>query len=172
MNSIIQQLRTGDQPPPLEIADYIEGLEKRIRDQHATMDKAASIMLEGVVSEDGIDSEQADACIDQIRGMFAEVGKTTVEHYQGLIYAKVAQIAGLSEHDEFDIMAELDKIGGGLAASAAHAARSAWAASVLWEEQANPRLHVSVGCGCCGSRVPFPAGATWEQAVDQVISKR
>ncbi|WP_426106309.1 hypothetical protein [Massilia sp. TSP1-1-2] len=109
MTDIINRLRTCAAPFADEIAAHIEELEQRVRDQHATMDKAASIMLEAIVSEDGIDAELADACIDRIRGMFAEVGKTTVEHYQGLIYAKVAELAGIPPHDEFDIMAELDK---------------------------------------------------------------
>lgn len=111
MSDIIQQLRESKAPFSDQIIDHIEHLEERLRHQHVVLDKAASIMVEATTTEDGIDPEQADACVDQIRGLFTEIGETTVEHYMGLIYAKVGQLAGIPPDDEFDVMAELDKLG-------------------------------------------------------------
>lgn len=108
MTNLIDLLRAGHLPPTTEIILHLEQVEERNRLQQSIMDKAASILLEGTVSEDGIDPVQADACIDQIRGIFNDIGKTTVEHNLGLIYAKVAEIAGIPPNDEFNILAVLD----------------------------------------------------------------
>lgn len=113
MTNLIEQLRAGHFPPATEIILHMEQAEERSRLQQSIMDKAASILLEGTVSEDGIDPVQADACIDQIRGIFNDIGQTTVEHNLGLVYAKVAEIAGIPPEDEFNILAVLDTLQAG-----------------------------------------------------------
>lgn len=110
MNKLIEQLRAGHLPPAAEIILHLEQADERNRLQQSIMDKAASILLEGTVSEDGIDPAQADACIDQIRGIFNDIGQTTVEHNLGLVYAKVAEIAGIPPDDEFNILTVLDTL--------------------------------------------------------------
>lgn len=123
MTNLIELLRAGHLPPAAEIILHLEQAEERNRLQQSIMDKAASILLEGTVSEDGIDPVQADACIDQIRGIFNDIGKTTVEHNLGLIYAKVAEIAGMPADDEFNIWAVLDTMQPGPGTDEAPASR-------------------------------------------------
>lgn len=113
MTNLIEQLRAGHFPAATEIIFHLEQAEERSRLQQSIMDKAASILLEGTVSEGGIDPVQADACIDQIRGIFNDIGQTTVEHNLGLVYAKVAEIAGIPPDDEFNILAVLDTLQAG-----------------------------------------------------------
>jgi hypothetical protein len=167
MTDIITRLRERAPELANEIIAHIDELNERIRNQHGTMDKAASIMLEATLSEDGIDSELADECIDQIRGLFTEIGKTTVEHYQGLIYAKVAEIAGIPPDDEFNIMDELDKLG-------EPSLGLKWAMSVLWAEgkpgsKWGGSMTTGTGCGCCGDQQSFPPGTTWQQALRVIV---
>jgi hypothetical protein len=173
MSDIIERLR--ERAPDLadEVIAHVTELNERMQNQHTIMDKAASIMVEATVSEDGIDAEAADACVDLIRGMFGEVGKTTIEHYQGLLYAKVGQLAGIPPDDEFDIMAELEKLGEAAAASKRAGAYLGWAKSVLWregDEDSNPRITIDTGCGCCGDYQGFPAGTGFTDALDVILA--
>ncbi|NIA00572.1 hypothetical protein [Massilia sp. CCM 8734] len=59
-------------------------------------------MVKAIASSDGINEEQAEACISSIRGQLVKVGKTTAEQYLELICDHVAATAGIGPNIAFN----------------------------------------------------------------------
>lgn len=168
MNDFIEQLRASADPLAAEAVTHIAALNDRINSQQAIMDRAASIMVEATVSDDGIDSGQADECVDAIRGKFAEVGKTTAEHYLEKLYNRIGAAAGIAAGDEFDPLVVMDHIRTVLAAQSKNARYLEWALSIVWSPK-EACMQLSTGCGGCGDSRTFPPGTNWMEALDTII---
>ncbi|WP_211440940.1 hypothetical protein [Collimonas humicola] len=76
------------------------------------LDKAASLLTEACLSEDGIDGDQAMKCVEAIRGKFAEIGKTTVESEFDKVIEMIRVAGGVPEGDEFSVSAVLKELAG------------------------------------------------------------
>ncbi|MCE3606839.1 hypothetical protein LXA47_25015 [Massilia sp. P8910] len=159
---------------PNASADHLLAMEKRIAAQQLILDRAAGILVEAIELSDGINVSQAEACIHSIRGQLAEVGKTTAEERLENLCARVGAAAGIAPHIEFNPLAVLDHMRVVLHAQQRNADRLSWAVSVLWKPAdtgRNPAMVVRTK----GTRAilrTFPPGATWLDALDDIIQDR
>lgn len=67
------------------------------------LDKAASLMTEAALSEDGADPDQMLDCVASIRGTFADIGKTTLEAQFENLWEQIRVAAGFAPDDEFSL---------------------------------------------------------------------
>lgn len=74
------------------------------------LDKAASLLTEAALSEDGGDADQMLECVASIRGTFADIGKTTLECQFETLYEKIRIAGGIPEGDEFSATSVLDEL--------------------------------------------------------------
>lgn len=173
MNDLITRLRLTNDPTANAAADHIATLTELVASQQAVMDRAASVLVEAIVSSNGIDEAQAEACIASIRGQLADTGKTTAEHYLELICDRIAATAGIGPQMEFNPLTALDQIRIVLHAQQRNAERLEWAMSVLWTpaDSANqPHLVVRTKRTRAIIR-EFARGVTWLDAVDQLLNE-
>lgn len=74
------------------------------------LDKAASLLTEAALSEDGGDGDQMLECVASIRGTFSDIGKTTLECQFEALYEKIRIAGGIPEGDEFSATSVLDEL--------------------------------------------------------------
>jgi len=70
----------------------------------ALLDKAASILNDATLSEDGIDGDEALSLIHAIREAYATIGKTTTEQTNDVLFETLRELAGIPEDDEFTLL--------------------------------------------------------------------
>lgn len=156
-----------------EATAYIAQLEKRIADQQKIMDRASSIMLEAVLSDDGIDPDAADKCMDAIRGAFTEVGKTTTEQYLQDIYDRIGAAAGFASNTEFNPLHVIDQMRTVIAVQSRNGALVEWQLRSTWvpgSKTKRPRMLVS-RAGKRQAYRYFPIGTDWLTALQAIMKE-
>ncbi len=153
------------------IHQSVAALQARIAAQQILLDRAAGIIVEALVSDDGINKAQANACVDAIRGGLAEVGKTTVEHNFERLCNRIASVAGLRMGEEFNPLSVLDLMAATISAQARNAARLALLIPLVWHDgKAGRRPWLKIGRGGGNKSMRFfPPGTTWLEAIDTVL---
>ena len=173
MTEIVDRLRLSSNPLVSQAALEIECLKDQITAQQTIMDRAAGILLEATVTEDGIDVAQAEVCIDSIRGKLAETGKTTAEQFMDLLYTRIGAAAGYPPGSEFNPLAVLDAMRVTMNAQQRNAERLEWAVSVLWRPAyGRRRARLIVGPRGKGGIREFTSDTSWMQAIDSVLNGR
>lgn len=173
MTDLIQRLRSAGDALASEAADNIERLGKRAVDQQTIMDKASSIMLEAILSDDGIDEGAADACMDAISGNLEEVGRTTTETYLQRIYDRISAAAGFSPGTEFNPLHVIDQMRLTIAAQSRNGQLLEWALGRIWmpgSETVHPTLLVS-RLGDLAELRTFAPGTGWSEALHAAMSE-
>jgi hypothetical protein len=167
-------------PHSPEAAAYIAALEQQIANQadyikrqQTIMDRAASIMLEACLSDDGIDTEAADQCMDATRNVFKEVGKTTTEQLLQTLYDHICAAAGFPPGTECDPLHVLHQMRTTMAVQAGNAACLEALLKLVWTpgtDKEAPRLQVSLASEPIAYR-SFPIGTQWPEALQAIMSK-
>lgn len=167
---LIARLRAGTTDNPQEIADLIEAQVQRITKQQTIMDKCASTLVEAIVTEDGIDSTEAEACIEAVRGALEEVGKTTTEQMLDTIYGRIGAAAGLAPNTEFNPLHVLDQMRLCIAAQSKNGQYlELLLPIVFWPTpDGSMRLHLSPP-GAPDRYLAFPKGTPWTTALDAAM---
>lgn len=103
LEALLAQLRAGDTEHTKQAADLIESQQK-------IMDKCATTLVEAIVSEDGIDTTEAEACVDAVRASFGTIGKTSTEQMLENLYGRIGAAAGFPAGTEFDPFYIIDQM--------------------------------------------------------------
>jgi len=174
MNDLIAQLRAATSLPlSAEAADRIESLQARVAAQQTIMDKAASIMVEAILSDDGIDTGHADECVDAIRTSLGEVGKTTAEQMVERLYTRIAAAAGLPPDSEFDPVHVLDQMRTCIAVQSKNGEYLEHVLPMIYWEVAGGRMKLRNSLpGDPMDFKWFDAGTPWPQALDAAMKSK
>lgn len=169
---LVAQLRANTSSPLFAAAaSALEGMSKTAAEHSALLDHAASLLTEALHSEDGVDSVQAEACIERIRGAFIALGKTTAEEYVDRLYTRIGMAAGLPAGSEFDPIHVLNQMQTVISVQGRNGQYLEWALKQLWDPERRA-LIVSPPNDNWGTFKTFPEGTDWTQALDQVLAEQ
>jgi hypothetical protein len=146
----------------------IAQLNATIADQQAIMDKAASIIAEGLHSEDGIDEEAGNQCIEAIRDHFKSIEKTTVESMVETLFERIGAAAGFPSGTEFNPLHVIDQMRITIVAQAKIGKYLERALKGIWRpgEGDTPAALTLSEAGAPPDVQYFPPETTWLQALD------
>lgn len=170
----VNEANASNAAPAQTESDEIAALKQVIAQQQTIMDHAASIMLEACLSDDGIDADKADQCLDAIRGKFKALGRNTSEDFLQILCDWIGAAAGFPPGTEFNPQQVLEQMGMTMAVQSRNGQYLELLLESTWKpgtETTGPRLLTSPA-GEPAQYRDFPIGTGWPDALQAVLSER